>query len=174
MRVVEKRQLISATEIDRTCRGWRTKSWKRAGDAKDLALIGIGAAGCPLPGAWRSRCAASRKDVPVGTLDITLYRDDLSTIGPQPVVQSTNIDFTVDDTRSGCGGRCSLHRANDPRGDERSFRPGAAKTHPVVRADRSRASRAAGGGVVRGPDRADERHRNRGGSSSRSGSARSA
>jgi pyrimidine operon attenuation protein/uracil phosphoribosyltransferase len=33
----------------------------------------------------------------VGTLDITLYRDDLSTIGPQPVVQSTNIDFAVDD-----------------------------------------------------------------------------
>ena len=29
--------------------------------------------------------------------DITLYRDDLSTIGPQPVVQSTDIDFAVDD-----------------------------------------------------------------------------
>ena len=35
-------------------------------------------------------------DVPVGTLDITLYRDDLSTVGPQPVVQSTQIDFPVD------------------------------------------------------------------------------
>jgi len=34
--------------------------------------------------------------VPVGTLDITLYRDDLSTIGAQPVVQSTEIDFPVD------------------------------------------------------------------------------
>ena len=32
----------------------------------------------------------------MGTLDITLYRDDLSTIGSQPVVQSTEIDFPVD------------------------------------------------------------------------------
>jgi pyrimidine operon attenuation protein/uracil phosphoribosyltransferase len=36
-------------------------------------------------------------DVPLGTLDITLYRDDLSTVGPQPIVQSTDIRFPVDD-----------------------------------------------------------------------------
>jgi pyrimidine operon attenuation protein/uracil phosphoribosyltransferase len=35
--------------------------------------------------------------VPVGTLDITLYRDDLSTVAAQPVVQSTEISFGVDD-----------------------------------------------------------------------------
>ena len=34
---------------------------------------------------------------PVGTLDITLYRDDLSTVAPQPVVHSTEIPFLVDD-----------------------------------------------------------------------------
>jgi pyrimidine operon attenuation protein/uracil phosphoribosyltransferase len=33
----------------------------------------------------------------VGTLDITLYRDDLSTVAQQPVVQSTEISFPVDD-----------------------------------------------------------------------------
>jgi len=32
----------------------------------------------------------------VGSLDITLYRDDLSEIGPQPVVQTTEIDFAID------------------------------------------------------------------------------
>jgi pyrimidine operon attenuation protein/uracil phosphoribosyltransferase len=36
-------------------------------------------------------------EVPVGTLDITLYRDDLSTVGAQPIVQSTDINFPVDD-----------------------------------------------------------------------------
>jgi len=36
-------------------------------------------------------------DIPVGTLDITLYRDDLTTVGPQPVVHSSEIDFQVDD-----------------------------------------------------------------------------
>src|SRR6202034_4321749 len=38
----------------------------------------------------------AKADVPVGTLDITLYRDDLSTVGSHPVVQSTQIDFPVD------------------------------------------------------------------------------
>ena len=32
----------------------------------------------------------------MGILDITLYRDDLSTVGPQPIVHSTDIDFSVD------------------------------------------------------------------------------
>ena len=34
----------------------------------------------------------------VGTLDITLYRDDLSEIGPQPVVRTTEIPFNLDQT----------------------------------------------------------------------------
>ena len=36
-------------------------------------------------------------DVPVGTLDITLYRDDLSKVAAQPVLQSSDIAFPVDD-----------------------------------------------------------------------------
>ena len=35
--------------------------------------------------------------MPVGELDITLYRDDLATIGPQPIVRATNIDFDISD-----------------------------------------------------------------------------
>jgi pyrimidine operon attenuation protein/uracil phosphoribosyltransferase len=35
-------------------------------------------------------------DVPVGTLDITLYRDDLSKVAPQAVLQSSDITFGVD------------------------------------------------------------------------------
>jgi pyrimidine operon attenuation protein/uracil phosphoribosyltransferase len=35
-------------------------------------------------------------DVPVGTLDITLYRDDLSMVAAQPVLQSSEIPFSVD------------------------------------------------------------------------------
>jgi len=36
-----------------------------------------------------------KKPVPVGTLDITLYRDDLTTLGPKPVVQKTELEFPV-------------------------------------------------------------------------------
>ena len=36
-------------------------------------------------------------EVPVGILDITLYRDDLSKVAPQAVLQSSDIPFGVDD-----------------------------------------------------------------------------
>src|SRR5262249_36626597 len=36
-------------------------------------------------------------EVPVGTLDITLYRDDLSKVAARPVLHSSDIDFPVDD-----------------------------------------------------------------------------
>jgi len=98
MRVVEKRQLLSAEEIDRTLQRLAHEIVERCGGPKDLAFIGVRRRGVPLS----QRLAKSIKnftqvDPPVGTLDITLYRDDLSTVGPHPVVQSTDIDFPVDD-----------------------------------------------------------------------------
>lgn len=97
MRVVEKRQLLSAEEISRTLNRLAHEIVEKSGGAQDVALIGVRRRGVPLS----QRLAGAIKgfahiDVPVGTLDITLYRDDLSTVGPQPVVQSTNIDFPVD------------------------------------------------------------------------------
>jgi pyrimidine operon attenuation protein / uracil phosphoribosyltransferase len=71
---------------------------EKSGGAKDLALIGVRRRGIPLA----QRISAIIREsahvaVPVGTLDITLYRDDLSTVGPQPVVHSSEIEFGVDD-----------------------------------------------------------------------------
>jgi pyrimidine operon attenuation protein/uracil phosphoribosyltransferase len=68
----------------------------------DLALVGIRTRGVPLA----RRIAANLKqitgaDVATGALDITLYRDDLmrQPVGPQPVVRSTEIPFSIDDRR---------------------------------------------------------------------------
>lgn len=65
-----------------------------------LAVIGVRSRGVPLA----KRVAAALKtisgdDVPVGALDITLYRDDLmrQTVGPQPLVRRTEIPFSIDD-----------------------------------------------------------------------------
>jgi pyrimidine operon attenuation protein/uracil phosphoribosyltransferase len=63
---------------------------------KDLGLVGIRRRGVPLA----ERLAKfiqriEKKPVPVGTLDITLYRDDLSTLGPKPVVQKTEIGIPI-------------------------------------------------------------------------------
>lgn len=38
-----------------------------------------------------------KTEVPLGHIDITLYRDDLSRIGPNPEVHSTNIEFDIND-----------------------------------------------------------------------------
>jgi pyrimidine operon attenuation protein/uracil phosphoribosyltransferase len=98
MRVVEKRQLLSAQDIDRTLQRLAHEIVEKCGGPKDLAFIGVRRRGVPLS----HRLAKSIKnftqvDPPVGTLDITLYRDDLSTVGPHPVLQSTDIEFPVDD-----------------------------------------------------------------------------
>jgi pyrimidine operon attenuation protein / uracil phosphoribosyltransferase len=98
MRVVEKRQLLSAAEIDRTLQRLAHEIVEKSGGAVDLALIGIRRRGVPLSQRLgKSIRGFAKVQVPVGTLDITLYRDDLSTVAPQPVVQSTQIDFGVDD-----------------------------------------------------------------------------
>jgi pyrimidine operon attenuation protein/uracil phosphoribosyltransferase len=68
----------------------------------DLALVGIRTRGVPIA----RRIAAAIEQiagvgVPVGILDITLYRDDLMrhAVGPQPLVRSTEIPFSIDDRR---------------------------------------------------------------------------
>jgi pyrimidine operon attenuation protein/uracil phosphoribosyltransferase len=98
MHVVEKSQLMSATEIDRTIQRLAHEIVEKTGGTTNLALIGIRRRGVPLA----QRIAQAMRgidgvDVPVGTLDITLYRDDLSMVAEQPVVQSSEITFGVDD-----------------------------------------------------------------------------
>jgi pyrimidine operon attenuation protein / uracil phosphoribosyltransferase len=98
MRIVEKTQLMTATEIDRTVQRLAHEIVEKSGGTSNLALIGIRRRGVPLA----KRIAQAMRgidgvDVPVGILDITLYRDDLSKVAAQPVLQSSDIPFTVDD-----------------------------------------------------------------------------
>ncbi|NLJ41635.1 MAG: bifunctional pyr operon transcriptional regulator/uracil phosphoribosyltransferase PyrR [Clostridiales bacterium] len=63
---------------------------------QNVALVGIQRRGVPLA----KRLAQRIKEfegvqVPVGILDITLYRDDLSTLAEQPVINSTDIPFDI-------------------------------------------------------------------------------
>src|SRR6202048_3061357 len=97
MRIVEKSQLMSAPEIDRTLQRLAHQIVEKSGGTKNLALIGIRRRGVPLA----KRIAQAMRgidgvEVPVGTLDITLYRDDLSKVAPQAVLQSSDISFGVD------------------------------------------------------------------------------
>jgi pyrimidine operon attenuation protein/uracil phosphoribosyltransferase len=68
--------------------------------AEDLALVGIRARGVPLAARLaKSLHELTGVDVPTGSLDITLYRDDLMrhAVGPQPVIRRTEIPFSIDD-----------------------------------------------------------------------------
>ncbi|HEY3739716.1 MAG TPA: bifunctional pyr operon transcriptional regulator/uracil phosphoribosyltransferase PyrR [Bryobacteraceae bacterium] len=92
----EKAQLMSASEIDRTLVRLAHEILERTEDLDRLAFIGIRRRGVPLA----QRLAKKIKDleqraIPVGELDINLYRDDLSTVGERPVLNSTTIDFDV-------------------------------------------------------------------------------
>jgi pyrimidine operon attenuation protein/uracil phosphoribosyltransferase len=98
MRTVEKTQLMTATEIDRTVQRLAHEIVEKSGGTSNLALIGIRRRGVPLA----KRISQAMRgidgvDVPVGILDITLYRDDLSKVAAQPVLQSSEIPFAVDD-----------------------------------------------------------------------------
>jgi len=97
MRVVEKRQLLSAEEIGRTLQRLAHSIIEESSGAKDLALVGIRRRGVILADRLvKAIRNFSKADVPMGILDISLYRDDLSTIGAQPSLQGTEIDFPVD------------------------------------------------------------------------------
>jgi pyrimidine operon attenuation protein / uracil phosphoribosyltransferase len=97
MRIVEKSQLMSSSEIDRTLQRLAHEIVEKSGGTRDLILIGIRRRGVPLAQRIAHRMRAiDGVEVPVGTLDITLYRDDLSKVAPQAVLQSSDIPFPVD------------------------------------------------------------------------------
>jgi len=87
---------MSASEIERTLVRLAHEIVEKNNGAEDLALVGIRRRGVPL--AQRLGRLVNRIEktqVPVGTLDITLYRDDLSTLGAKPVVQKTELGFPI-------------------------------------------------------------------------------
>jgi pyrimidine operon attenuation protein/uracil phosphoribosyltransferase len=91
----EKAQLMSASEIERTLVRLAHEISEKNNGAADLGLVGIRRRGVFL--AQRLAKIIERIDkvpIPVGTLDITLYRDDLSTL-PKPVVQKTEVGIPV-------------------------------------------------------------------------------
>ena len=92
----EKSQLMSASEIERTLVRLVHEIVEKNNGAKDLGLVGIRRRGVPMAQRLGEMITRIEKTpVPVGTLDITLYRDDLSTLGPKPVVQKTEVGFTI-------------------------------------------------------------------------------
>ncbi len=96
----QKAQLMSASEVERTLIRLAHEILEKNNGCADLALVGIRRRGVPLA----ERLAKiiqriEKKPVPVGTLDITLYRDDLSlderARDSKPVVQKSELGIPV-------------------------------------------------------------------------------
>lgn len=91
-----KSQLMSASEIDRTLVRLAHEILEKTKDLDKLAFIGIRRRGVPLAQRLAAKIAALEgREIPVGILDISLYRDDLSTIDVRPVLNGTDIPFSV-------------------------------------------------------------------------------
>ncbi len=92
----EKAQLMSASEIDRTLVRLAHEILEKTQDLDRLAFIGIRRRGVPLAQRLSRKIESlENRKVPVGILDINLYRDDLSTVDIKPVVSATEIPFEV-------------------------------------------------------------------------------
>ena len=95
---MEKSKIMDKEAIERTIIRMAHEILEKNKGTKDLCLVGIRSRGVYIA----KRLAGciykiDRVKVPVGILDITLYRDDLTTTLSQPVVHKTEIDFDVTD-----------------------------------------------------------------------------
>ncbi len=93
----EKSQLMSASEIDRTLVRLAHEILERNNGAEGLVFVGIRRRGVPLASRLAQKISEIEKTAtPVGILDITFYRDDLSTVDQKPVVQRPTMPFSVE------------------------------------------------------------------------------
>jgi len=96
--IKEKALILDKAGIDRAMTRIAHEILEKNRGAKDLVLVGIQRGGVHLA----KRLVAKIKEIegvepPVGSLDITMYRDDLTTRKSQPVPQATDISFDIQD-----------------------------------------------------------------------------
>jgi pyrimidine operon attenuation protein/uracil phosphoribosyltransferase len=93
---MKERALMDGPRVERTLRRMAREVVER-GEVSRLVLVGVRTRGVPLARRLSRLIAEeTRSEPPVGALDITLYRDDLTTIAAHPVVQGTDIPCSID------------------------------------------------------------------------------
>ena len=96
-RLREKAQVLDATALDRALTRIAHEILEKNGGAKNLTFVGLRTRGVTLAQRLMAKITAiDGAAPPVGTLDITLYRDDLGMRGA-PVIRGTDIPFSIRD-----------------------------------------------------------------------------
>ena len=94
----QERLIIDAGDIARALTRVAHEILERNKGVKDLALVGIRTGGVHLAHRLAKRLQEiEQASVPIGDLDITLYRDDLSLRKEQPVLRTTSVPFDISD-----------------------------------------------------------------------------
>jgi pyrimidine operon attenuation protein/uracil phosphoribosyltransferase len=93
----EPKVVLDSEDMRRTLTRIAHEIVENGGDPERLALVGIHRRGAVLARRLQSLLYELHDiDVPLGDLDISFYRDDVTTRGGAPVVHSTHLDFDVD------------------------------------------------------------------------------
>lgn len=95
--LTEKSRIMDATRIERAMARLSTEIVETNHGAEDLYIVGIRRRGVPLAERLVDSIEALEGVRPLyGIIDITLYRDDLSTVGANPIVNRTELDADVE------------------------------------------------------------------------------
>ena len=93
-----KATLMSSDDIDRALKRISHQIIERNHGIEDVCLIGIHTRGVPIAKRLSANIALIEGAAPpVGELDITLYRDDLSRIAETPQVKGSDVGFSIED-----------------------------------------------------------------------------
>jgi pyrimidine operon attenuation protein/uracil phosphoribosyltransferase len=92
--------ILKGPDIDRILKRITQEILEKHRGAENLVLIGIRTGGVFLADRIKEEILTTEGiDIPRGDLDITLYRDDWTRIGHQPIVQKTELPFSLDGTQ---------------------------------------------------------------------------
>ena len=93
----ERQELMDQPRLARTLSRMAHEILEREPEVSKMVLVGIRTRGVPMARRLASLLAEAAGVAPVvGCLDITLYRDDLTTVGPQPMMKGTDIPCSID------------------------------------------------------------------------------
>lgn len=95
--LVEKSRIMDSAAMKRALRRLSTEIVETNHGAEDLYIVGVRRRGVPLAERIVDKIEALENNRPLyGILDITLYRDDLSTVGANPIVNRTELEHDID------------------------------------------------------------------------------
>ena len=95
---MNERTIMTSSDIDRSLERISMEILEKNHGAEGLAILGIHTGGVYLAERIREKIRRSENiSLPLGSLDITLYRDDWSLISQHPIVKKTGIDFALED-----------------------------------------------------------------------------